>query len=135
LAGESTVLDQAARTCQRACRAKCCRYITTVLEPPRRKVDFDELGWFVSHEGVSVYVQGRRWHLQVATRCRYLTPGNLCAIYDTRPDVCRDYDPKDCEHDAKLEYSLYFDTKDDFDRWYAKRLERQRKRRRAASRR
>lgn len=115
--------------CQRVCGAKCCRYITVFLPAPRRKVDFDELSWFLAHEGVTVYVRGRRWHLEVATPCRYLTPDNLCAIYERRPDVCRQHDPRECENAASLDHSLHFSTKEEFDRWWAMRRKRQGQRR------
>lgn len=122
--------NDALRLCQQVCGAKCCRYITVLLPAPKRKADFDELRWFVAHEGISVYVQSRRWHLEVNTRCNYLAPDNLCAIYEDRPDVCRKHDPEDCEQAAPLEYSLRFETAEEFDRWYRKRRERERRKRR-----
>ena len=32
-------------------------------------------------------------HKPPVTRCPYLTPDNRCSIYETRPDVCRNYTP------------------------------------------
>jgi hypothetical protein len=29
----------------------------------------------------------------IGVRCRYLTPDNLCSIYEHRPEVCRRYEP------------------------------------------
>jgi hypothetical protein len=121
--------------CPLVCEARCCRYITTILPPPKRKVEFDELSWFLAHEGVSIYVQGRRWHLEVAVTCRYLRPDNLCAIYENRPSVCRDHEPEACEHSAAIEYALHFKTREEFDRWCAERREREKRRRSSSHRR
>ena len=29
----------------------------------------------------------------IGVRCKFLTPDNLCSIYERRPQVCRDYQP------------------------------------------
>jgi len=115
--------------CRAKCQSKCCRYLVIPLPPPRRVVEFDELSWFLAHQSVSVYVQGRRWHLEVRTPCKYLDEANLCTNYDRRPQVCRDYDIEACEYPAQPKYSLRFDTREQFDRWVKRRREAQRRRR------
>jgi len=115
--------------CQDHCQARCCRYLTVQIPAPTRKCDLDELSWFLAHEHITVYVESRRWRLEVRTRCKYLTADNLCAIYETRPEVCRDYHPKTCEFPARPKHTLEFDQMEDFDAWRIKqRQERKAKR-------
>lgn len=77
------------------------------------------------HEGIGVWVDGGDWYLEVRTQCRHLQPDNSCGVYETRPQICRDYglpgeDP--CEYFTKqLEYDLQFDNDAEFDEWLAKR--------------
>lgn len=129
--GQSTTLGGDQRLCQKDCNARCCRYLTVYLPAPRQKVDFDELSWFLAHENVSVYVEARRWHLEVRTPCRYLDGNNLCTIYEHRPDVCRDYALDACEYPRRPSHTLHFDRKEEFDAWWARRRERERRRRHA----
>ena len=123
------------RKCQHKCRARCCRYITVQLPAPKRNADFDEVSWFLAHEDISIYVEGRRWHLEARNRCKYLTRHSLCAIYESRPDVCRCYDTDACEYPRRPAHTLHFDTRKEFDAWYAKRRERDRRRRKQRARR
>ncbi|MBE9566172.1 MAG: YkgJ family cysteine cluster protein [Proteobacteria bacterium] len=120
------------RKCQEECQARCCRYITVYLEAPRTQSDFDELSWFLAHENICVYVEDRRWHLEVQNRCKHLRDDNLCAIYEHRPAVCRDYDIEACEFPARPVHTLHFDTQEEFDYWWAKKRAREKRRRQRA---
>jgi Fe-S-cluster containining protein len=122
-------LDADQQVCQKECNARCCRYLTVYLPAPRQKADFDELSWFLAHENTSVYVEGRRWHLEVRTPCRYLNENNLCTIYEHRPDVCREYSLDACEYPRRPAHTLHFDCKEEFDAWWERRRERERRRR------
>jgi len=126
--------EEMQRRCQYECKSRCCRYITVVLPAPKRKADLDELSWFLAHENVSVYVEARRWHLEVQTPCRYLGSDNLCAVYEDRPEVCRDYEHDICEYPNRPRHALQFDTRESFDEWLEKRQARRRRQRRRASR-
>ena len=35
---------------------------------------------------------------------------NRCGIYETRPQVCRDYSTKDCEYEDDWTYDFYLET-------------------------
>lgn len=120
---------EAQHRCQHQCKARCCHYITVVLPAPRHKADFDELSWFLAHENISVYVECRRWHLEVRNRCQHLTQSNLCGIYDNRPVVCRSYATDVCEYPVRPKHTIHFDTKDEFDAWWTQKRERERRRR------
>jgi Fe-S-cluster containining protein len=131
---ETTKEAQQRRICQELCEARCCRYITIHIDAPRLKADFDEISWFLAHENISVYFHGRRWHVEVRNRCKYLTRNNLCSAYDDRPLVCRSYDSDECEYPDRPKHDLHFDTKQEFDAWWARKRERERRRRRRRAR-
>jgi Fe-S-cluster containining protein len=116
------------------CGARCCRYITVILPPPQRECELDEWSWFLAHENVSIYFAGRRWRMEMRSRCRYLSDQNACTIYDRRPDVCRLYSQEDCEYAGKTNHLHHFDTKEEFDRWWEEKRERERRRRSKRSR-
>ena len=50
------------------------------------------------------------WYLLVLNECKNLLPNNLCGIYETRPKICREYDPTDCEYTSEVEFDLYYDV-------------------------
>ena len=84
--------------------SKCCTYTTEALGvAPRSKADFDLLLWQVSHENVEIYKDESGWYLMFKSRCQHLLPEGGCAIYDNRPQICRDYDNEWCEYDAPAE--------------------------------
>jgi uncharacterized protein len=133
MAKDAVALEEAAGRCQFKCMARCCRYITVQIPAPKGKRDLEELSWFLAHREVSVYVESRRWHLEFRTPCKYLTQENLCAIYDDRPDVCRDYSTDACEYPTRPEHSLQFDSRDDFEYWRAAKSKRRREQRLTAA--
>jgi uncharacterized protein len=92
------------------CTAKCCRYFALPIETPTTWQDFDYLRWFMMHGRVSVFVEDEIWYLMVHAECRHLLPDNRCGIYDTRPDICRQYSTKDCEYDEEDVYDKFFET-------------------------
>jgi Fe-S-cluster containining protein len=46
----------------------------------------------------------------VHTVCRHLQTDNRCGIYDTRPQICRDYSTDKCEYEDDWTYERYFET-------------------------
>jgi Fe-S-cluster containining protein len=80
------------------CTATCCRYIALPLDKPGTAADFDDLRWFLIHEGVSVFVEDGDWYIALETPCRHLQPDHHCAIYATRPAICRRYSTADCDY-------------------------------------
>jgi hypothetical protein len=121
----------AKRRCQQECKGRCCRYITIAIPAPKRKVDFDELGWFLAHRNISIYVEARRWHVEVQNRCKHLGKNNLCTAYGNRPGVCRDYEADSCEYPVRPVHTLHFESREAFDSWRAQRTLTQQDRRRA----
>jgi Fe-S-cluster containining protein len=81
------------------CIALCCRYIATEVDGPDVPKDFEILRWFLLHERTQLFIEGRKWFLQVFLRCRELAADNACKIHATRPSICREYEPDGCDRD------------------------------------
>jgi hypothetical protein len=90
--------------------SKCCTYITQAIDTPRKKTDFEHLLWQVSHEHVKIYKDSDGWFLLMESRCSHLLANGWCGIYESRPQVCREYSNDYCEFDAAAEdgFELYF---------------------------
>ena len=91
------------------CPAKCCRYFALPLDEPEDLEDFEFMRWFLLHERAAVFREGKTWYLLVHNVCRHLRDDNLCGIYDTRPQVCRDYSTNDCEYEDDWTYEFYLE--------------------------
>jgi Fe-S-cluster containining protein len=46
----------------------------------------------------------------VHTTCKHLQSDNRCGIYETRPQICRDYTTDNCEYDEDWTYDFYLET-------------------------
>lgn len=97
--------------CSFCANSKCCTYLTQQVPTPRSKSDFDHLLWQISHQNVQVYKDEDGWYLLVNNKCLHLQPGGRCGIYETRPQVCREYSNDYCEFDSSAEegFELFFD--------------------------
>ncbi len=80
------------------CTGFCCRYIALPIETPSEASEFDDIRWYLLHEGISVFVEDGDWYLNVSTNCRHLQPDFRCGIYETRPKICRDYSTDNCDY-------------------------------------
>lgn len=92
------------------CSAKCCRYFALPIEEPKSRRDFDFIRWYLLHERASIFTEDDTWYLLVHTTCKHLQPNNLCGIYETRPQICREYSTKNCEYEDDWVYDRYFET-------------------------
>lgn len=93
------------------CTAACCRYIALPIETPEDRQDFDDIRWYLLHDGISVFVEGGTWHIYIETDCRHLLPDHRCGIYDTRPKICRDYTAENCDyHSGDYGWEHHFTT-------------------------
>lgn len=92
------------------CTAKCCKYFALPMERPTNRKDYDYLRWFLLHQRASAFVEDGTWYLIVHTPCKHLQADNRCGIYDTRPQVCREYTTDGCEYDEDWVYEQYFET-------------------------
>jgi len=103
-------VDLQLKICTLDCGARCCRYVTTAIEAPRATVDWDEIRWWLAHEGTMVTKDEDGWMLHVQTRCRHLLPNNLCGIYETRMMACEEYEADSCEFTGDVDYQVHLRT-------------------------
>jgi uncharacterized protein len=92
------------------CYAKCCRYFALAIDTPEEQRDFDFIRWYLLHDRATVFVDDDSWYLLVHTTCKHLRSDNRCGIYETRPQICRDYTTDACEFDDDGVYDKYFET-------------------------
>ena len=92
------------------CTAKCCRYFALPLETPKTRRDFDFIRWYLLHDRASVFTEDETWYILVHTVCKHLQPDQRCGIYETRPQICREYTTDSCEYEDDWVYDRYFET-------------------------
>jgi Fe-S-cluster containining protein len=92
------------------CTAKCCRYFAMPIETPESFEDWEFVRWYLLHESATVFTEEDSWYLLVHTKCKHLGEDNMCGIYDTRPQICRDYTTKNCEYEDDWTYDKYLET-------------------------
>lgn len=95
--------------------SKCCSYYTQQIDTPRSKADFDHLLWQISHKNTRVYQDSDGWFLLIDNPCTHLQHDGRCGIYETRPQICREYTNDFCEFDAPAEggFKRYFQDYDE----------------------
>ena len=87
------------------CRQECCRSVIVETEPPTIWKDWDDIKWQVAHKNVNVLLDNENsWCVEFLTDCTHLADNGRCMIYDTRPDVCRNYSPFTCVVNGEGEY-------------------------------
>lgn len=92
------------------CVGLCCRYVALPIETPEDKQDYDDIRWYLCHEGVTIFVEDGDWYINVKNKCRHLADEDYeCMIYDKRPKICRKYKYKDCDYvEGEYDYELHF---------------------------
>jgi Fe-S-cluster containining protein len=76
----------------------CCRYFVLEIDKPESRRQFDDVRWYLVHEGTFVFIEKKKWYLGVYARCKHLMPDNRCGIYEKRPKICRDYSTENCDY-------------------------------------
>ncbi len=116
------------------CTGHCCKYLALPLDKPQTARDFDDMRWYLMHEGVTIFVEEGDWYIQYTTRCKNLTRANLCGIHQTRPKICREYRAGECDYaGGSYQYDHLFTHVDQIED-YARQALQKRRRRRQASR-
>jgi Fe-S-cluster containining protein len=92
------------------CTAKCCRYFALPIDEPTSWREFEYLRWYLLHDRAAVFVEDDCWYLLVHTKCKHLRDDQRCGIYETRPQICRDYSTDKCEYEDDWVYDHYFET-------------------------
>ncbi|MFT5523745.1 MAG: Fe-S-cluster containining protein [Pirellulaceae bacterium] len=102
-------LEIGANLCE-YCTAKCCRYFALPIDLPKSRRDFDFIRWYLLHGRAAVFIDDADWYLLVHTDCKHLGDDHRCGIYDTRPQICREYATTNCEYEDSWTYDQYFET-------------------------
>ncbi len=80
------------------CNALCCKYFCFEIDEPDDYDDFEDIRWYLCHDGVSVHIEeDGDWYIQIDNPCNKLDEGNRCTIYEDRPLLCRNYSHGNCE--------------------------------------
>lgn len=105
------------------CGARCCNYFCFEIDEPDDFDEFENIRWFLCHEGVSVHVDDGDWFISLNNRCKMLDAENLCRMYFDRPMICREYDPSDCDHTpGGYGYDEEFNTPEEIEAYARKAL-------------
>ncbi len=116
------------------CTGHCCKYLALPLEKPKTARDFDDMRWYLLHEGITIFVEEGEWFIQVATKCQQLMPNNLCGVYETRPKICREYEAGECDYSGgSYEYDHLFTHVDQIEAFAKEALKKRRQRKKKAS--
>ncbi|MFM1897424.1 MAG: hypothetical protein RLZZ385_2498 [Pseudomonadota bacterium] len=112
------------KKCSKCRKSICCNSINQKIDAPRALEDFDHLLWQVSHANINIFKDADGWFLHIHSRCEHLLDGGVCAIYDTRPFVCREYDNDYCEFDESIPQAseLFFSNHREFEAYCRKRF-------------
>jgi len=81
----------------RRCQSKCCRYFCFEIDKPDSFEEFENLRWFILHEGVSIHVDKGDWFISINNKCKWLADDGRCINYDNRPMICREYTTDACD--------------------------------------
>ncbi len=93
--------------------AKCCLYTSMEIDTPETRKDHEYNLWLIAHKNISFYVDRKIWHINFASRCKFLKKDNRCKIYDKRFSVCRKHDTDSCEDTGDYDFSEYFNNYDE----------------------
>jgi Fe-S-cluster containining protein len=100
-------IDPACRQCQ----SKCCRYFCFQIDEPDSFESFENLRWFLLHEGITIHIDEGNWFISVNNKCNYLGDDGQCLSYDTRPLICRKYTTDGCDATGDdYEYDELFES-------------------------
>lgn len=102
-------IPQGAVLCE-YCTAKCCHYFALPIDVPDTWKDFEYIRWYLLHGRATVFIDEGDWYLMVHTVCKHLQNDHRCGIYETRPDICREYSIDNCEYEDDWTYEHYFET-------------------------
>ena len=107
-----------------ACGAKCCQYFCFEIDEPDDYEEFEDIRWFLAHEGISVHIdEDGDWYISIANRCKKLGPDLRCTDYENRPLICRKYEQDNCDHTGgDYEYQEEFTEPEQLERYARKTL-------------
>lgn len=116
-------VDNQVKVLCRDCTAECCKHIGIPIDEPKTWEDFQAIRHYVSHEGVSCYldVEGD-WIVEFLSKCGQLN-GNRCMAWGTKdyPSICNEYEMRTCVMNEEGEWwEIIFRKPEDVDAYCAK---------------
>lgn len=103
--------------------ARCCRYFCFEIDEPDTYDEFEDIRWYLCHEGVSVHIDEGDWFISIENRCKMLGQDDRCTIYAKRPLMCSTYDPDSCDYtDDDYGYDEEFLTPEEIERYARRKL-------------
>ncbi len=104
------------------CGALCCQYFCFEIDEPDCFEEFDDIRWYLLHEGITVHIDEGDWYISIENKCKALDLDNRCTVYEDRPIICRRYSADDCDYThGDYGYDELFETPEDIER-YARRV-------------
>lgn len=95
----------------RQCQSKCCRYFCFQIDEPNSFEEFENLRWFLLHEGISIHIDEGNWFISISNKCKHLDDDGRCLSYDSRPVICRKYTTDGCDATGgDYEYDELFES-------------------------
>lgn len=78
----------------------CCNHVAIELDKPESFDEFTEIIWYLMHKNIVVGIDHEdEWYIEFKTDCKARKNGK-CSIYKLRPQICREYNPEECEHNG-----------------------------------
>jgi Fe-S-cluster containining protein len=91
------------------------------LDAPRTRNQKDLFRWYLLHQNVEIYIDhDRQWQILFKTPCNKLLENGMCSIYETRPQICRDYSADSCSRVGR-DYVELFRTPADLEQYFERR--------------
>jgi len=107
-------------TCEE-CKGECCRKLAFHIQEPKSMIDFEDMKWYLYHEGCILYIDNEGdWLVQVPVKCAKLDRNGRCSIYDRRPPICRLSKVEECEKNID-EMKVVFRTVKDLENYMRKK--------------
>ena len=111
------------------CAGLCCRYLALPIDTPEDKGDFDDIRWYLTHEGISIFVEDGDWYINIKNKCKYLSEkDHRCKIYDKRPRICRGYRHSTCDVvEGEYDHELHFTSAEQMEEYIKIKFENNKK--------
>src|SRR3989338_9417853 len=98
------------------CDGECCKNIAIQIESPETREDFEDLNWYLYHEGLIIYIDDEDdWLVQIPIKCKFLKDGK-CMIYYKKPPICKNSEVSRCEKNIK-EAKIIFKNEGDIEHY------------------
>jgi Fe-S-cluster containining protein len=105
------------------CGARCCRYFCFEIDTPDTYEEYENIRWFLCHEGVSVHIDDGDWYISIANRCKMLGENDRCIMYEKRPLICRKYAVGNCDFtQGGYEYEALFELPEQVEAYGKRKL-------------